>query len=500
MSLIEYMLDKKLFYLIIGFICSIFSIAKYNLSLFIFIWPYCFLAYLHKFEKKLFPIIIVSICLLISNMFRWIGFSDKSVFLDFLIGIYFSIINIIPFIIDIILYNKIEKWASVFIFPSSIAFIEYVAAFCPIANYNCYAYALRDYISFIQISSLFGSYFISFIIAFFASNLDFSLNNYKSKNEISKLIYCYIIIILLINIFGFIRLLIKEEGGKNNIVASLGSSQCLYVNGKESVLSINDYIDYIKKTIIRANNSEAQLIIYAEEAFAILIKDREEIVKRTVDLAKEYNIFVVLSLDIMFDENNNTNEAILISNKGDILYNYQKQHLIPYIEDDYYKTKIEAKTFSTDLGKLGVVICYDIAFPYYINSLSNLGMDLLLIPSWDWNGITEHHSVNVRFRAIENGINIIKSTANGIVLSTDYKGRFLSYYISSSCEDYFVFSNINKAGVKTLYLYIGIAFNYLYLLAIIILIIIGRYKLIQKRRNNLGSIDANNLIEFNLEN
>ena len=347
---------------------------------------------------------------------------------------------------------------------------------------------------------MFGSYFISFIIAFFASNLDFSLNNYKSKNEISKLIYCYIIIILLINIFGFIRLLIKEEGGKNNIVASLGSSQCLYVNGKESVLSINDYIDYIKKTIIRANNSEAQLIIYAEEAFAILIKDREEIVKRTVDLAKEYNIFVVLSLDIMFDENNNTNEAILISNKGDILYNYQKQHLIPYIEDDYYKTKIEAKTFSTDLGKLGVVICYDVAFPYYINSLSNLGMDLLLIPSWDWNGVTEYHSVNIRFRAIENGINIIKSTANGIVLSTDYKGRFLSYYISSSCEDYFVFSNINKAGVKTLYLYIGIAFNYLYLLAIIILIIIGRYKLIQKRRNNLGSIDANNLIEFNLEN
>ena len=67
----------------------------------------------------------------------------------------------------------------------------------------------------------------------------------------------------------------------------------------------------------------------------------------------------------------------------------------------------EYKTLNTELGQLGVVICYDIDFPYYLNRLSSLGLDTLLIPSWDWDGITEFHSTELRFRSIENGFTII---------------------------------------------------------------------------------------------
>ena len=84
-------------------------------------------------------------------MIRWIGSADMGALGNFLFGGYFGIVNIIPFIIDGILYNRIEKWASIFIFPLLVAFIEFVFAFCPIANNNCYAYALRDNIQFIQI-------------------------------------------------------------------------------------------------------------------------------------------------------------------------------------------------------------------------------------------------------------------------------------------------------------------------------------------------------------
>ena len=494
MRLVELLIDKKIIYLIIGFISSIFSISKYNFPIFIFIWPYFFLAYLHKVESKLIPLILVAVCLLISNMLSWIGSSDMGVLYDFLMGGYFGIINIIPFIIDGILYNKIEKWASIFIFPLLVAFIEFVFAFCPIANYNCYAYVLRDNIQFIQISSLFGTHFISFIIALFAGILDYSLELYKSKKELSKFIYCYASIILFIFIFGSIRLLIPEDGEKNNIAAALGSSPCLYVNKEESVLPINDYMDYISKTIIRANNSEAQLIIYSEEAFAITDEQKNEIISRTCQLAKENNIFVVLSLDVEYDVNLNKNEAVLISNEGNCIYNYQKQYLVPFMEGDYYEDLSETKLQYTNLGKLTIAICYDIAFPDFINMLSRDGLDLLLVPSWDWEGITEFHSVNARFRAIENGINIIKSTANGIVISFDYKGRILSYNKPSKCEDYFVLSNINKKGVRTLFSYIGIVFNYFYLLAIIVLVIVGFYQKLKNEKNNIETKNSENLI------
>ena len=487
------MLERKIFYLIIGFICSIISIGRYNFPLLIFIWPFCFLSYLHQNEKKVVPLIIVSACLIISNILRWLGISNSGILPDLLMGVYYSVINIIPFIIDDIIYHKVTKWASIFIFPLLVSCIEYIFAFLPFANYNLYAYALRNNIYIIQICSLFGVYFLSFIIALFSSIVEYSYNVYKKNKKISKFFYSYIIIILLIISFGSIRLLIPESGDRFIIAASLGLSPCLYEEGKESDLPIDIYLDYIQKTIIKANNSEAKLIVYSEEAFSIYAADRSEIISKTAKLAEKYNIYVVLPLDVEYEADYLKNEAILISDKGDVLYNYQKKNLIPISENQYYNNMTEVKTFYTDLGYLGVVICFDIDFPYYINRLSNLGLDNLLIPSWDWDGSTEFHSTEIRFRSIENGFNTMKSTAHGIVLSTDYKGRFLSYFESNGCTDYFVLSTVYTRGTRTLYLYIGIVFNYIYFVALIIVIIMGKYKL------NKENIDegTGNLIKLN---
>ena len=473
MVIFEYMLEKKIFYLIVGFIFSITSLGTYNIPLLIFIWPYCFLVYLHQNEKKIISLIIVSMCLIVSNMIRWIGIYQDNYLYSSVAGLYYSIINIIPYILDDIIYNKISKWASVFVFPLLVAFTEYVFEFVSIANHNVYAYALRDNNHIIQICSLFGCYFLSFIIALFASIMDYSYDVYKKEKKISKFVYTYAIIILLISSFGSIRLLIPEKGERFNIAAALGSSQSLYLEEKESALPIDVYMDYIQKTIIKANNSEAKIILYAEEAFALEEADRKDIISKTSKLAEKYNIFVVLAIEVKYD-NYLKNEAILISDKGKVLYNYEKKNLIPVMESEYRNTMTEYKTFDTDIGQLGVVICYDINFPDYLNQLSRLGLDTLLIPSWDWDSLTEYHSNNLRFRAVENGFNTMKSTADGITLSHDYKGRFLSYFQPYKCQDHFVVSSVYKRGTKTLYSYIGKFFNYFYLAALIILVIIGR--------------------------
>ena len=474
MKIFEYMIEKKIVYLIFGFIFSSISIGRFNIPLSIFIWPYCFLVYLHQNNKKIFPLIIVSLCLIFSNMIRWFGYNKYSILATIAVSIYLTIINIIPFILDNIIYNKISKLASVFVFPLLVAFVEYVFEFSYISNNNVYAYALRYNLEMIQICSLFGCFFLSFIIALFASITDYSYIVYKKEKKISKLVYCYAIIILLISSFGSIRLLIPEKEERFNIAGALGVSPCLYDEGKESLFPIDTYMDYIQKTIIKANKLEAKIIVYSEQAFGIYLSDRNDIINRTAKLAEKYNIFVLLTLDIEYDKNYYKNEAILISDKGKVLYNYQKKNLIPIIETEYYSNLTEFKTFDTDLGFLGVVICYDINYPDYLNQLSRLGLDTLLIPSWDWDTVTEFHSTELRFRAIENGFNTMKSTANGITLSNDYKGRFLSFLKPEKCEDFFVLSSLYKKGTKTLYSQIGGFFNYFYLIALIIIIIIGR--------------------------
>ena len=490
MKISEYLSEKKKYYLILGFIFSVVSIGRFNFPLLIFIWPYCFLEFLHQNEKKVIPILIVSLCLIFSNMLRWIGIYNHNDLYSLIVGIYYSVINIIPYIIDDIIYNKISKCASIFIFPLLVAFIEYIFEFVPIANNNVYAYALRNNLQIIQICSLFGCYFLSFIIALFASITNYSYNLYIKEKKISKFMYCYAIIILFITSFGSIRLLIPERGERFNIAAALGISNRMWEEEKESGFPIDVYISYMEKYIIKANYSDAKVIIFAEEAFDIYAKDRKEIINKTAKLAEKYNIFVVLTLGVVYDTNYFKNEAILISDRGNVLYNYEKRNLIPVMEygAGYYTNMTDYKTFYTDLGYLGVVICYDINFPYYLNNLTNLGLDTLLIPSWDWDGLTEFHSTELRFRSIENGFNAMKSTANGITLSTDFKGRFLTYYQRYKCEDYFILSTVYKKGARTLYSYIGKFFNYLYLVALIIVLIIGRYKMIKERNKGENKI------------
>ena len=498
-KIFDWIKDNNIILLVIGFIFSVFSIGRYNIVISIYIWPFCFLHFLHLNDSKLIPLIIVSLCLLFSNMIRCIGQSNINIGIDFIIGAYFSIINIIPFIIDDILYNKIHKWQNVLLFPLSVAICEFLFSFNVIANFNIYAYAHRENVQFLQIISLFGCYFLSFVIALFSSILDYSINLYKEDDKISKYIYSYAILILIIYFFGIIRLLIPEEKGTYNIASSLGMSQYLYENGEDSVLSIEEYVNYINETMKKAKYAKADIMIYAEEAFAIYSENKTNIIEEVQKLAEMYNIFVLLPLDISYDESNNTNEAILISDKGEILYNYQKQHLIPYIEKDYYENMDKVEVINTDLGIITVAICYDINFPYFLNSLSRNHFDLLLVPSWDWDGIAEFHSNEAKYRAIEGGFNLIKNTANGIVISNDYKGRTLSYYIGKDCEDYFVISTVNKKGVKTLYSYIGFLFNYSYIIAFIVVLISGiiKDKIRDKRHNSYGMQKLSELNVYN---
>jgi len=468
-------IENKIIFLVIGFILSIFSIGRYNISITIYIWPFCFLTYLHNHNTKLWPLIAVSICIIISNIFRWITISHTSFLADVIVGLYFSLINIIPFIIDEIFYNKISKWKNIFLFPLSVAFCEFVFSFCFIANHNIYAYAIRENLQMLQICSLFGCYFLSFVIALFSSVLDYTINLYTNENKLNKFVTCYIILMSLIYLFGFIRLLIHEEKGTYNIGASIGISNAIYEHEQSAehyFRELDEYVQYINNTIRKAKAADCQIMTYAEEAFGIYLKNKTEIIKRVSKLAEENQIFVLLPLDIGYDDFN-TNEAILISDKGDLLYNYQKQNLVPYIEKDYATITHEVKVVNATLGKMTVVICYDINFPYFINNLSRDHFDILLISSWDWDGIAEFHSNELRYRAIENGFNTIKNTANGNTISIDYKGRTLSYFISKECEDYFLVNTINRKGVKTLYSYIGIFFNYFYLLVIICILISG---------------------------
>ena len=106
------------------------------------------------------------------------------------------------------------------------------------------------------------------------------------------------------------------------------------------------------------------------------------------------------------------NTSYLINPKGEIILKYSKCHLfdvdLPEVqvkESDTFQEGSVLKTVTTELGKIGIIICYDIRFPEMARKLTLEGIDILLVPA-AFNTVTgpAHWHITFRTRALENQI------------------------------------------------------------------------------------------------
>src|SRR4029079_4831901 len=74
------------------------------------------------------------------------------------------------------------------------------------------------------------------------------------------------------------------------------------------------------------------------------------------------------------------NAAILVGPEG-LVGSYRKTHL-PFLGVDRFVTPCdELKTFDTAIGRIGVIICYDLRFPEVTRTLALQGADIVCLPT-----------------------------------------------------------------------------------------------------------------------
>ncbi len=115
--------------------------------------------------------------------------------------------------------------------------------------------------------------------------------------------------------------------------------------------------------------------------------------------------------------------AIMISDRGDVMSIYRKLHLydaLGFKESTKLVggNKIE-KPIKVGIGKIGLMVCYDIRFPEMSRILTLNGADVLAIPSAWVQGIMkeEHWQIMLKARAIENGCYVIAPDQVGNIFS-----------------------------------------------------------------------------------
>ena len=144
--------------------------------------------------------------------------------------------------------------------------------------------------------------------------------------------------------------------------------------------------------------------------------------------AKENRIEVVGSFYEKSKKNNRVYDtSFVINNSGKVISTYRKIHLydaLGFKESDKMipGSKI-TKPIGTSIGKIGMMICYDLRFPEMSRALAIAGSEVLIVPSaWVKGPMKEEHWITInKTRAIENGCYVIAPDQVGNI----YCGRSL---------------------------------------------------------------------------
>ncbi|MGH9921247.1 MAG: carbon-nitrogen hydrolase family protein [Nitrososphaerales archaeon] len=130
--------------------------------------------------------------------------------------------------------------------------------------------------------------------------------------------------------------------------------------------------------------------------------------------AKTHNISVVATIYEKSQLQNRVYDtALLIDSKGNLSATYRKLHLydaLGFKESDKLVAGNDLiKPVKTNLGILGMMICYDIRFPEMSRILTLMGADTLVLPSaWVQGDMkVEHWQTMLKARAIENGCYVV---------------------------------------------------------------------------------------------
>jgi|SRR3989338_7073552 len=154
---------------------------------------------------------------------------------------------------------------------------------------------------------------------------------------------------------------------------------------KNALDNLNNIIKYIKK----AASKKADIVCFPETSL-INSKNKSYIkkiqlkkyIKIIQNSCKENKIHCIFGTNFL-KNNKAYNSAFFIDDEGKAVYRYDKVNL--FIKEKNKKKIIAGKNnriIKTKFGNIGIIICWDIAYPEYIKELSKKGAWIIFCPSY----------------------------------------------------------------------------------------------------------------------
>ncbi|MGE0155402.1 MAG: carbon-nitrogen family hydrolase [Geobacter sp.] len=187
---------------------------------------------------------------------------------------------------------------------------------------------------------------------------------------------------------------------------------------------------YVREALARVAAQGAQLALlpemwstgFAYRNLSELAQQTDAVVAELQQLSARHQLVIVGSQPEPAGDGRVYNTAHVIDN-GRLVTSYRKLHLFSLLgEDKAFKGGDGWCLAETSLGKIGVIICYDLRFPELSRRLALEGARVICVPAQWPKPRQEHWRTLLRARAIENQLYVVSCNACGLIGKLDFFG------------------------------------------------------------------------------
>ncbi len=163
--------------------------------------------------------------------------------------------------------------------------------------------------------------------------------------------------------------------------------------------SFDDFIQQVEFFVDTVSDYKADIVLFPElfnaplihmyegtntsDAMRMLAGYTDEMRRLMLEMALSYNINIVTGSVPEIGEDGRLYNAAYLCRRDGTWESQRKLHITPDEDKHWgFSGGDDLKVFNTDVGKIGILICYDIEFPELSRVLSLQGVKLLLVPFW----------------------------------------------------------------------------------------------------------------------
>jgi apolipoprotein N-acyltransferase len=368
----------------------------------------------------------------------------------------------LAFVLGVLLYRALLRrgapWAAIAAFAAARVAFEYLLALVgPHGTVGSLAYTQLEFSPFLQLASITGPWGMTFVLVVFPATVATAWHLRGTPRRARRIVGAGAGAVVAVLGFGAVRFTTALSAPAVTVGLVASDPPTSPEQARQGAPTAALLGGYARSAAALAAQG-AQVIVLPEKIGTAADPELRDVDTQFQAIADRTGAMIVLGL-VHVASSGEFNEARIYA-PGAAVQSYHKHHMIPAFESNFEPGRSLALV-PRPLGTLGVEICKDLDFAPLSRSYGQAGVDLLLVPAWDFGIDAYWHGHIAVMRGVESGFSIVRAAKRGYLTVSDDRGRILAETTSDSAPFATMLAHVHATHHATVYLALGDWFAWL---------------------------------------